>query len=386
MVLSGGSALSARKIHQKIRDEFQMAISYQAVHKSLKSLVDSKTLKNFHNEYYLNQEWVDSICGLVDSLKNKETITQKKDVVCQKPKPDYMKKLGIAAFRFVPFCLRSFSICESLPEKFKVIIREKEKITFKWNDNLYVWYKTGICVQIITEKEKSIDITSFLMERRTVHNNILNLKSRSVKDVLQLTEKLNPGGKSKLGYVMSIHGVIYFDDPYFDNMLRLLAEPGFLGIHDNPREMIAEKQINSARKRLLGLDKEIIEFPNIYEVIVSGKKKVFSSWSNVVFCCEEHDWKNFSHQLVELESELQHLWFYFYTLKNDLKREIRSNNKKSLKRLSLKQKECAALWHEFENIGATEDTHSLLIKEGLIKTSKIEKVYLELQNLFSHCR
>lgn len=383
--LSGNSALSAKKIHEKVRDNFQAEVSYQAVHKALGPLVEAKILKKFQNEYYLNPEWVNYLHSFVEDLKEKNIIDAKKTNE-ELGKPDYTLKLMMKPIRFVPFYLGPKKFSVRMPKECKILNREKEKISFLWHKNRYIWYNTGVCVQVIKEKENSRNIIDFLLERRRKHHKLLNLKSKPTKDIVKLVKHLNPRAKPCLSYVMSIHAVDCLDNtPYFDNMLRLIAEPGFLGIHDNPKLEVSEQQIVSAHKKLSTLDRTELQLPSVYEITTNRDGKIFASWSNVVFSSEPSNLNNLSNQLIELETELQHLWFYFHTLKNDLRRKLKTSEKNSLNELCRKQIEGVNLWNEFENLDAGEDSLTQQLKEALIKTSRIEKVYQELQNLFSFC-
>ncbi len=382
--LSGNPALSAKKIHDKVKKDFQAKVSYQAVHKSLGLLVNANILKRYHHEYYLNQEWIEQIYSFVEDLKEKRAI-QVKDA--SEPRPDYTERLKIRPIRFVPFLLGRKKSRVQLPPDCKVLGREKEKIFFSWRGNRYFWFGTGTCVQVIDEKEKQSGIIDFLLERRKKHHQLLNFESQAANDIKELIKTINPRAKPYLSYVMSIHAVEFAENiPYFENMLRLIAEPSFLGIPDNPKFVVGKSQIESAQRKLAGLESKEPQFPSVYEVVINRGKKTFASWSNVVFSSEKNEGEHHSQQLVKLETELQHLWFYFHDLKNEIRRKMKAGDKSRMKELLRKQRETAVLWSEFENLGAMDDTYTQLLKEGLIKTSRIEKIYAELQNLFSSCR
>lgn len=381
--LSGKPALSAKKIHNHIEQEFQAKISYQAVHKMLGALTKDKVLKKFENDYYLNSEWINYLHSFVGDLKEKKMIGS--GLQKEEESRNYNSLLKIKAFRFIPFHLGKPKI-SNLPKAPVILKKTKERISFRLNNYLYFWYNTGVCVQVVDEEGKNINVINFLLERRKVHHNLLNFQAPASKEILKLTKQLNPSSKQRLGYVMSIHSVNFPEKTsLYPNMLKLITEPGILGIHDNPKIEIDNKMIKNARNKLYFLSDEEIENQNIYEVSVDKTKKLLASWSNVVFCCDEDDFSDFSSQLIELETDLQHLWFYFHSLKNEIRRQVRHNNKPALRRLLQQKRNCLNLWHGYENIGAQQDSQTLLIKEALIKTSKIEKIYSELNQLFSYC-
>src|SRR3989338_8268587 len=155
--LSGSPALSAKKIYLKVKTDFQTKVSYQAVHKSLGLLANANILKKFNNEYYLSQEWVGHIHSFIEDLKEKRAIITK-DANEQPLEVNYARKLTIKPTRFVPFYLGLQKFNARLPQDCKIFDRGREKISFSWRGNTYSWYKTGVCVQVIDEKEKLIGI------------------------------------------------------------------------------------------------------------------------------------------------------------------------------------------------------------------------------------
>ncbi|MEW5896638.1 MAG: hypothetical protein AB1668_03030 [Nanoarchaeota archaeon] len=377
-ILGSGASLSAKKIHCQIKERYSFKISYQAVHKALLALTEQKVVKKYGNEYYLHQDWVNYLSTFVQGLK------EGKQIPSLEAPPlapfDYCStSLLAAAIHFVPFYLGKMKL--KLPKQCSIIHKEKNKATFQFKSNLYCWYSTGIAVQIIRESARSQNVINFLLERRKTHRQILSGQSPSSQEILEIINLINPSSKPKTSYVMSIYEInppSNMSERHLANLLRLITEPALLGISDNPKEKLGEKHFEMARSFLQQLAQNEIKCTTIFEVDVDKTRRVFASWSNVVFLGGE---KSPRELLVQLESDLQHLWFYFHMLKNEIRQAIRSKNGKKMQAVYRNMSRHEALWHQFQEICATEDSYTLLLKEALIKTSKIEKKYIELQNV-----
>ncbi len=385
--LSDKPSLSAKKVHRVMQQQLKTNVSYQAVHKTLRTMADSGIVKIFEREYYLNPEWVNSLSLFVEKLKNKKPIgkpTEGDKSTANSISPDSIATLSIQPIRFVPFYLGHFHR-DPLPSWCVVLSKTKNKIMFKTEKHRYAWFNTGVCVQIIEEEVQRLGVVDFLVERRKQHQNIINFNASSSREIKALVQTFAPSKEGKLSYVMSIH-LIGSSNSVLPptNMLKLLAEPGILGIHDNPKQIVDREVIRKAQQKLCSGPQEKIDSPSIYELRLDDTTAILASWSNVVFSCPAAAEQHLRQLFVELECELQQLWFYFYTMKNALRRFIVHKNKRELRNI-VKQRQCfSELWNEFENISATEDSHGLLIKEALIKTSRISRVYRELENLINY--
>ncbi len=370
-------SLSAKKVHRAVQDQFQGRMSYQAVHKTLQSLFAANVLRKFQNEYYLNPEWVENLTSFVDTLKGEKKLPRAE----LSPSFNPTQKVKTKAIRFVPFYLGKVQR-RKLPKGFTVVSQRKDRIFFQNEDRTYVWYTTGVCIQIIPESEKELGIVDFLWERRKAHQELLNLLAPSTKDLASLVFAINPNSKVKLSYVMSIHYV----DSTDDKVLRLIADPGILGIHDNPKQVVEPAMLRFAQKKLISLAGTTMKSENTYELTFNPMTKVFASWSNVAFCCSDDEQKTFREQLIEIECELQHLWSYGYLLRNELRKHLRNKNTKKFKKLHALVLDAAHLWQEFGHLEAMDDTQTFRLKKALIKTSRIEKIFQELQTMHALCK
>lgn len=371
-ILGSNSALSAKKIHKQAQEKFQTTTTYQAIHKALKLLVEEAVAKKFENEYYLNQEWINKVHAFVQDLKDRKSISE--ILPPPTPLPDFKERIELQPIYFIPFWLGKF---RKVPLEITVLDRTKEKIIFEWREEKYVWYDTGVAVLSAIAPERKCDAIDFLWERRRVHQGILNKEYIYATHIEELLKLFNLKSDPQLSYVMSIHRV---KKPQNPDLLKLFLHPTILGIPDNPKVNINPENIKMARHKLNILT--YIESPDTYEISFSATQKIFASWSNVVFYSDKESLLN---ELITLECELQHLWFYFYTLKNKVRNALRKNNRKEIKHLFLRGKKCTNWWHNFEQMGAVDDFQTLSIKEGLIKTSKIEKIYNDLQKIFTYC-
>ncbi|MCK4968554.1 MAG: hypothetical protein KAS12_05845 [Candidatus Aenigmarchaeota archaeon] len=69
-ILSVEWPLSARIIHNKLRKNYDMHISYQSVHKTLNMLEEKMILEKNNKEYQLNLEWIRSVQKITTQLEN----------------------------------------------------------------------------------------------------------------------------------------------------------------------------------------------------------------------------------------------------------------------------------------------------------------------------
>lgn len=384
-VLTKKSSLSAKKIYKRMINNFPVKFSYQAVHKSLQILSKDKILKKFDNEYYINPDWIDYVYSFLDSIKNKKnTINKHKEV----KNVNYINhKLKSNAIRFIPLYLGEGIRKEFLLKNFEIVNQSKYLINFKDKEsNDYYLFDTGICVIKTEEDAKYLNPLEFLIGRRKAHMNILESKTNFLH-IKQVLRELNI--PFKLGYVMSIHLVEPDKDlpkMHFNNILKIMAQPGILNIHDNKKIAITNKHIIEAKEKMNKLSKSEIEGEDILDMSIDNNKRIYASWSNVILSCEEEERKILKKQIIELEIELQHLWYYFYRLKNDLRNNLRKSNFKEIKKLLLKRVESVEKYNNFINTEPLYDSQYLVLKESLIKTSKLEKIFKELENMYDLCK
>ncbi len=380
--LSIKSALSPRKIHQQIREKFSVKVTYQAVHKAVRMLHNTGVLKKLENEYYLNPEWIDALYYFMSNLKEKKN-TIPSTAGAAGPM-DYTLALPMKAIRFVPFLLGNFT--QKLPPGCKILRKDGGKIVFAWKSRLYHWYDTSICVQVTEESEIEKKIVDFLLERRKKHQNIVQLADPSAHDIQQLVNRVNPGSKPKITYVMSIHRVktpANILETYQNNILRLCTDLSILGIVDTPTTLIGNSQIASAEKKLSALKNKDIGSTAIFETNFNNDKKVFFSWGNVIFVCSDKEYHSLLQHFQELESDLQHLWYYYYQLKNEMRKYLRTPEPKTIPKLRTMRENGYCWWDKFAGLTPATDSVAIRLRESLITTSRIEKLIREVESLYA---
>ncbi len=383
LVLTKKSRLSAKRVYKYMINNFPVKFSYQAVHKSLQILSKDKILKKFDGEYYINPDWVDYVYSFLDNIKNrKNTINKYQEV----KNINYVNhKLKSNAIRFIPFY---FGECkEFILKNFEIVNKDNNLINFKDKEgNDYYLFDTGVCVIKIEEDAKYLNPLSFLIERRKTHINILESKTNFLY-TRRIFRDLNI--PFKIGYVMSIHLVEPDQDlpkTHFNNILKIMTQPGILNIHDNKKIVITNQHIIEAKEKMNKLSKSKIEGEDILDMSIDNNKRIYASWSNVILSCEEEEMKILKKQIIELEIELQQLWYYFYRLKNDLRNNLRKSNFKEIKKLLLKRVKSLEKYNNFINTNPLYDSQYLILKEGLIKTSKLKKIFRELENMYDLCK
>ena len=68
-ILSHEWPLTIKKIYYKIKKEYNLGVSYQAVHKVVNQLVEKKVLEKSKKEYHISLEWVENLGSLAKNLK-----------------------------------------------------------------------------------------------------------------------------------------------------------------------------------------------------------------------------------------------------------------------------------------------------------------------------
>lgn len=69
-LLSKNWPLSAKKIYNQLQKEYHISITYQATHKALKELFESKVLERQKEGYLLNKEWAKKLESFSGKIKN----------------------------------------------------------------------------------------------------------------------------------------------------------------------------------------------------------------------------------------------------------------------------------------------------------------------------
>ncbi len=60
--------LTSRKLHRALKAEYQYMVTYQAVHKAVKLLLEQKVLKMEGKGYSINEAWIENVTKFVDEL------------------------------------------------------------------------------------------------------------------------------------------------------------------------------------------------------------------------------------------------------------------------------------------------------------------------------
>tara|TARA_Y100000031_G_scaffold155014_1_gene204428 strand:+ start:536 stop:2098 length:1563 start_codon:yes stop_codon:yes gene_type:complete len=89
-LLSKDYPLSIQKIHNLLKKNFALSISYQAVHKTVKKLVERGVLEGKAREYKINTEWLELLQQYIESIQHR--YTGSKDTIIEGPKT--LKKDG----------------------------------------------------------------------------------------------------------------------------------------------------------------------------------------------------------------------------------------------------------------------------------------------------
>src|SRR3989344_2789747 len=76
-ILTKYSSLSAKRIYNRLKKEFGVSVSYQATHKALKKMQESRIIDYISGEYKINPEWVKRMKVFAEQLeKSPNTITE----------------------------------------------------------------------------------------------------------------------------------------------------------------------------------------------------------------------------------------------------------------------------------------------------------------------
>lgn len=81
-ILSNEFPLNIRKIYNKVKKEHNLNVSYQAVFKIIKEMVDDRILEKIEREYKLNIKWIKEVENELNMIKknyNKETDSSKEN-------------------------------------------------------------------------------------------------------------------------------------------------------------------------------------------------------------------------------------------------------------------------------------------------------------------
>jgi len=248
------------------------------------------------------------------------------------------------------------------------------------------WVKTfcdGFAVIVIKQTKNYSDAFQLLIDRRKEHLNILESKSEILKRVLGLKKTLsvqNPiikEEKLEIEYVMSVHHIM--DRNYLnESNLFAICEPSFAGITDDPSQIInsyEEAEISIAR----------ITPAKAHQVIntISSKNNIFYvSWANVILVDDQNPSNDFE-LLVQLELDLQKLWYKLFAYDNLLDKVLLNPeifDEASVKKELLKTK---IEYSKLTKINPTGAGHYTRLKESLIETSKIQTIWDSINDKLS---
>ena len=88
IILANHYPLRIKEIHTKLKDKFQVKVSFQAVRKALNLMVDQGKLVLEKNEYQINKNWIKDNKKLSDELVDRYFLPE------QKEKPPKIDKIG----------------------------------------------------------------------------------------------------------------------------------------------------------------------------------------------------------------------------------------------------------------------------------------------------
>ncbi|MBD3202877.1 hypothetical protein GF327_01165 [Candidatus Woesearchaeota archaeon] len=75
-ILSSNPGLKTKKIHHLLKKKFGVSVTYQAVHKLLKQLVEDGVVEQKGYKYRINDKWIDQLYNFVEHLKKKTNSDQ----------------------------------------------------------------------------------------------------------------------------------------------------------------------------------------------------------------------------------------------------------------------------------------------------------------------
>ncbi len=101
--------LSARKIYNKIKKEYNFDVTYQAVHKTLKQLLDKDVLIREGNRYQLSEEWINKIEKFGSTIKTRYKTGQRQRVE-DLIKRDFVSLSFDTLKEFAEFCVPVFVV------------------------------------------------------------------------------------------------------------------------------------------------------------------------------------------------------------------------------------------------------------------------------------
>ncbi len=75
-ILSENWPLTAKQIYNRLQRNYAISVSYQAVHKQLKQMMEEKNISKTQSEYIINEEWIKKIQNnaelIAEKIKNKQ--------------------------------------------------------------------------------------------------------------------------------------------------------------------------------------------------------------------------------------------------------------------------------------------------------------------------
>ena len=94
-VLSREFPLSIKKIYNKVKKEYGLDVTYQAVFKLVKEMVDDKVIEKDNSEYKLNMNWIKQLEDEITVIKSKYVGENKKSENSMQDRiNDFIAKMG----------------------------------------------------------------------------------------------------------------------------------------------------------------------------------------------------------------------------------------------------------------------------------------------------
>lgn len=287
----------------------------------------------------------------------------------REPSPPAMVGLEVVAYRFIPFYLGKPMGC--LDSVFLGKPAHQIKANF-W----LIPSSDGFAVAVLQQNIKAQDCCDFLIQRRNQHLHLISPESEVSKALLSLQKRPDSDAlldelPCALEYVMSIHALVNLAGKHRTEELHLLAEPSLLGITDEkehlmPSALPTQSELN---ERIARSEINKVDGPSC---------RYWCTWANVVVEQFNNEYTDLNN-LLSIEVQLQRLWYKLFLCTNRLERLVGDDaldkqRLHSIKRGVLKLK---AEFTTFNRIDPMAATHTNELKKALIRTSRIEQVYIE---------
>ena len=357
-IIGENAPLPSKKIYLILQDKIHIKVTYQGVHKLLKTLLQQGKIIKKENEYSLSNLYINDLFTLIDKIKNNNKNQISGNI-------NYLKfKLKYIGVRFIPFYLGKI---KSL--NLNIIYKDNFKIIFLFENSLISYFPTsGIAILIFKEKETSSNVIELLSIRRKCHISTINKKSKITDLLKRLSKSLNLNSEMLLDSIIYVYAIYFIKKgnyfPEYEDLMKIICLPSISGINDNPKISIGPNYLEKVKKEFSNHEK-IQTRKNLIQISVNTDT-IYVSWSNIIYSVKKFPEDLTIIDLIQLEIELQYLWYSFYLLCNT-NRFINPNRDLIQHYLSI--------WNNITKINATDDLKTIRLKESLILTSRINKIY-----------